>query len=194
MFLKPHRVRKDGKTHVYWSLVESYRTARGPRHRVVGYLGELNGSEKDGWARFGRQLSDKPEPAYPLWESGQSREPVPQTVQVNVRAVRVERTRAFGDVYLGLVLWRMLGLDQLLDRVLPKGRESVPWPVVTAILALARFCEPSSELHIAQTWYRGTGLEDLLGVALEDVDKDRLYRAHDKVLPFKEEIETLLSR
>ena len=33
------------------------------------------------------------------------------------------------------------------------------------------------------------GLEDLLGVALEYVDKDRLYRAHDKVLPFKEEIE-----
>ena len=112
MFLKPHRVRKDGKTHVYWSLVESYRTARGPRHRVVGYLGELSGSEKDGWARLGRQLSDRPEPAYPLWEHQQSIDPVPQTVRVNVRAVRVEGTRAFGDVYLGLVLWRMLGPNQ----------------------------------------------------------------------------------
>ena len=65
MFLKPRRVRKDGKAHVYWSFVESYRTARGPRHRVVGYLGELRGSKKDGWARSGRQLSDKPGPAYP---------------------------------------------------------------------------------------------------------------------------------
>ena len=188
MFLKPHRVRKDGKTHVYWSLVESYRTARGPRHRVVGYVGELSGSQKDGWARLGRQLSDKPEPAYPLWEQ-ESIDPVPETVRVNVRGVRVEQTRAFGDVYLGLVLWRMLGLDQLLDRVLPKGREWIPWPMVAAILTLARFCEPSSELHVAQTWYRSTGLEDLLGVAMESVDKDRLYRAHDKILPFKEEIE-----
>ena len=50
MFLNPHRVLKYGKTHVYWSLVESHRTARGQRHRVVGYLGELSGSEKDGWA------------------------------------------------------------------------------------------------------------------------------------------------
>ena len=189
MFLKPHRVRKDGKTHVYWSLVESYRTARGPRHRVVGYVGELSGSEKDGWARLGRKLSDKPEPAYPLWEHQESIDPVPETVRVNVRGVRVEGTRAFGDVYLALVLWRMLGLDQLLDRVLPKGRELIPWPIVAATLALARFCEPSSELHVAQTWYRSTGLEDLLGVALEYVDKDRLYRAHDKILPLKEEIE-----
>ena len=189
MFLKPHRVRKDGKTHVYWSLVESHRTARGPRHRVVGYLGELSGSEKDGWARLGRQLSEKPEPAYPLWECQDSVDPVPETVRVNVRGVRVEGTRAFGDVYLGLVLWRMLGLDQLLDRVLPKGGELIPWPIMAAILSVARFCEPSSELHIAETWYRSTGLEDLLGVRWESVDKDRLYRAHDKVLPFKEEIE-----
>ena len=68
----------------------------------------------------------------------------------------MEGTQAFGDVYLGLVLWRMLGLGQLLDRVLPKGRELIPWPIVAAILALARFWEPSSELHAAQTWYRST--------------------------------------
>ena len=110
-------------------------------------------------------------------------------VRVNVRGVRVEGTRAFGDVCLGLVLWRMLGLDQLLDRVLPKAGELIPWPIVAAILSVARFCEPSSELHIAQTWDRSTCLEDLLGVVQEKVDKNRLYRAHDKVLPFKEEIE-----
>jgi hypothetical protein len=34
--------RKDGKGHAYWALVESYRTARGPRQRVVAYLGELD--------------------------------------------------------------------------------------------------------------------------------------------------------
>ena len=111
-----------------------------------------------------RQLSEKPEPAYPLWEGEDSVDPVPETVHVNVRGVRVEETRAIGDVYLGLVLWRMLGLDQLLDRVLPKGRELIPWPIVAVILSVARFCEPSSELHVAETWYLSTGLEDLLGV------------------------------
>jgi hypothetical protein len=55
-----------------------------------------------------------------------------------------------------------LGLDSLLRDVAEPGREDVPWPTVAAILTIARFCRPSSELHIETTWYRGTALEDLL--------------------------------
>ena len=58
---------------------------------------------------------------------------------------------------------------------MPPGREDVPWPTVAAILAVARFCEPSSELHIEDTWYRRTALDDLLGVAPEQIHTDRLY-------------------
>ncbi|MBI2933788.1 MAG: IS1634 family transposase [Planctomycetes bacterium] len=39
------------------------------------------------------------------------------------------------------------------------------------------------------TWYSRTALEDLLGVSPEAVNKDRLYRALDEVLPHKEAIE-----
>jgi hypothetical protein len=35
-------INKDGKPYHYWALVESYRTARGPRHRTVAYLGEMD--------------------------------------------------------------------------------------------------------------------------------------------------------
>ena len=55
----------------------------------------------------------------------------------------------------------ILGLDKLLDDLTPAGREEVAWPTVAAILTIARFCEPQSELHIESTWYRGTALEDL---------------------------------
>ena len=50
MFLKRIRVTASGKRHTYWALVKSIRTARGPRHQVVAYLGELHPSEKAGWA------------------------------------------------------------------------------------------------------------------------------------------------
>ena len=60
-------------------------------------------------------------------------------------------------------------------RAIEDGREDVPWHVVAAILVLARFCEPSSELFIETTWYRRTVLDDLLGVAAEKVHTDRLY-------------------
>ena len=42
MFVRPCYRFKDGKRHAYWSLVESYRTERGPRQRVVAYLGRLD--------------------------------------------------------------------------------------------------------------------------------------------------------
>jgi hypothetical protein len=60
---------------------------------------------------------------------------------------------------------------------------------MAAILTLARFCEPSSELHIADTWYRRTALEELLGVTPEQVHTDRLYKALDELLPHKEALE-----
>lgn len=64
--------------------------------------------------------------------------------------------------------------------------------MVAAILAIARFCEPSSELHIEEKWYRRTALEDLLGVPPEKVQTDRLYAALDPLLPHKEAIEAHL--
>ncbi|KKL08122.1 hypothetical protein LCGC14_2579040, partial [marine sediment metagenome] len=76
----------------------------------------------------------------------------------------------------------------------PEGREEVPWPVVVAILVIARFCDPSSELHIEDTWYRRTALEDLLGVAAEQVHTDRLYAGLDRLLPYKVAIERHLKQ
>lgn len=194
MFLKPVHVEKDGHRHTYWKLVESYRTARGPRHRTVAYLGELGCSERAGWARLGHKLSQTPEPAYPLLASLESDEPVPTTVEVDVRGVRVLRPQDFGNIYLALVLWRALGLDDLFERLIPPGREQVPWPMVAAVLTISRLCNPSSELHIAETWYRDTALEHLLGVSAQAVTKDRLYRAHDRILPFKRQIEEHLKQ
>ena len=37
MFLRRYDRRKDGKVHSYWALVESYRTGKGSRQRVVAY-------------------------------------------------------------------------------------------------------------------------------------------------------------
>jgi hypothetical protein len=42
MYLRPCYRMKDGKRHAYWALVESYRTARGPRQRVVSWLGAMD--------------------------------------------------------------------------------------------------------------------------------------------------------
>jgi hypothetical protein len=42
MFIRQCFRRKNGKRHAYWALVESYRTERGPRQRLVAWLGDVD--------------------------------------------------------------------------------------------------------------------------------------------------------
>jgi transposase len=206
MFLRRFQKRQNGKTHVYWALVESYRTARGSRQRIVSYLGELKESEQNGWAQLSTKLNDSGEygaskgPAQlSLFDPPQCHDEVDavygsRPVLVDLKGIRLERLRDFGDVWLAWGLWRLLGLDKLLQQEMPDGRENIPWHVVAVILTAARFCEPSSELHIETTWYRRTALEDLLNVPPEKVHTDRLYAGLDNLLPHKEAIEKHLKQ
>jgi transposase len=57
------------------------------------------------------------------------------------------------------------------------------------VLLVSRFCEPSSELHIAEHFYRKSALADILGIPEEDIYDNRLYRALDKLLPHKDDIQ-----
>jgi transposase len=198
MFLRRYQRRKNGKPHTYWALVESYRTAKGSRQRVVAYLGELAAEEQDGWSKLGSHL-DGNSPACSLQRSlfDAPRRDVPQEDEpllVKLSSIRLERPRDFGDVWLAWGLWRMLGLDEFLDQRIERGREDVSWSTMAAILTIARFCEPASELHIADTWYRRTALEELLGATPEQIHSTRLYDALDQLLPHKEALETHLRK
>ena len=193
MFLRRFERRKNGKPHSYWALVESYRMAKGSRQRVVAYLGELASDEQDGWAKLGSHLGGEAKarrPQLSLFDPPRRDEPRDdEPLLVKLSSIRLERPRDFGDVWLAWGLWRMLGLDELLDKLIEPGREDVSWGAMAAILTVARFCEPSSELHIADTWYRRTALEELLGVTPKQVHTDRLYKALDQLLPHKEALE-----
>jgi transposase len=185
MFLQRDRKIKNGESYEYWTLTKSVRTARGPRHQPVAYLGKLPGldpGERAGWEHIADILDGKAKPADFL---ALPAEP-PAWATINTRGVRVERLRRFGEVYLGLALWRRLKLDAFFNEALEPGREEIPWGTVACILALARFCAPSSELQIADFWYGKTALDDLLGVGPNKVGEDRLYRGLDALLPHKD--------
>ena len=189
MFLRRFQKRCFGKTHSYWALVESYRTVQGSRQRIVCYLGSLKQDEVSGWDRLGENLQGKPKPSPTLFDPPTSPDPCPDVATILPKKVRLENLRSFGDIWLSLGLWRLLELDVLSEKLLPKGREEVPWSQVAAILAVARFCRPQSELHIEQVWYRSTALADLLGVPWGKVNTDRLYSCMDFLLPLKEAFE-----
>ncbi len=185
MFIRPCFRRKNGKRHAYWALMESYRTERGPRQRVVAYLGQLDDRGRLGVkeaAQGGRRSRQQR-----LFDDVQ-----PQWVEVDAARVRVENPVAFGGPWLALELVRQLGLHEFLQQVLPRGEEQVPWSLMALVLVLCRLCEPSSELHIVEHFYAQSPLAELLGVPAAKVNEQRLYRALDALLPHKEALEVFL--
>jgi transposase len=190
MFIRQCYRRKDGKRHAYWALVESYRTQRGPRQRVVAWLGQMDESGRLG---IREAVTERADPAHQkrLFDAS---EPAPRWIEIDASAVRVENSRQFGGPWLALELIDKLGLAEFFARVMPRGHESVPWSASALILIVARLCQPSSELHTSEQWYRQTALPELLGVPPSRVDDNRLYRALDQLLPHKEQLEVHLKQ
>jgi len=189
MYLRYTIRKKDGKVHRYWRLVRSVRVGRRVVQQTVTHLGELDEQGRVAARALARKLIGTPEQAR-LFDDGSGQ----LTVPVRLKGIRIERARQFGDVYMALALWRGTGLEDLCQRLLPIGKEQIPWAKMAAVLVAARFCEPSSELHIAEDWYRRTALADLLQLGDEKVNKDRLYRALDHLLMHKPALEAHLSK
>lgn len=189
MFLRPYFRRRNGQREAYWALVESYRTEHGPRQRTVAYLGLM-----DEAGRLGVEQAADPQPPALQQELFPEPSTAPRFVEIDRTRVRVENCRQFGGPWLALELVKRLGLGEFLKRTMPVGQEHVPWSLTALILVIARLCEPSSELHIAEHFYRQSALCDLLGVPLDKVDDNRLYRGLDELLPHKPALEVFLKQ
>jgi transposase len=188
MYLRHTIRKKDGKVHRYWCLVRSVRVGRRVIQQTVAHLGELDERGCIEARALARRLIGAPEQSE-LFKDGSE----DLTAPVRLKGVRIERSRQFGDVYLALALWRGVGLEEACERLLPVGKERIAWAKMAAVLVVARLCEPSSELHIAEDWYRRTALCDLLQLGDEEVNKDRLYRGLDHLLKQKSALEAHLS-
>ena len=195
MFIRPCYRNKDGKRHAYWALVESYRTERGPRQRVVAYLGRLDEEGRLGVQQAASGESKNRQPCLPFAQESScedSHEAQPRWVMVNASAVRVENCVQFGGPWLAVELIKKIGLDVFLHQHLPGGRAAIRWSSMALVLIICRLCRPSSELYVADHFYRETALAQLLGVPTAKVNETRLYRALDHLLPHKQKLEAFL--
>lgn len=161
------------------------RTGRGPRQRVVAYLGEMDESGRLGLAQAAG-LGEAVDAAPRLFDDGGA---VPRFVEIDTSTVRVENLRSFGGEWLALQLVDRLGLRGFLGQVIQGGREQIGWDVMGLVLVVMRLLEPSSELRIAEHLFERSALGQLLGVPMEKVNDDRLYRALDALLPHKDALQ-----
>ena len=196
MFLRPHQRSKDGKDHTYWTLVETVRTANGPRQRTLCYLGELNGSAQARWLKSVEVFNEQGEAQQlKLFPSHvEVPDDDPQVARVLVNRVRLERTRQFGVCFLGWELWKHLELDHFFEQAVDDDPADVAWSRVAAVLAINRLCAPGSELAVEERWYPATALDDLLEIEEGKINDTRLYRCLDRLLPHKTKLEQHLKQ
>jgi hypothetical protein len=192
MFLKCSVRRKDGKTHRSWSIVESRRYARGKvAQRHVLYLGEINDSQRVAWERTIAVFDERENETRQLALFPADRTPPAagaEAVQVRLDALRLEHPRQWGACWLGDQLWRSLHLDDFFGARLTVTREDTDWEKVLRILTIYRLLSPGSEWRLHRQWFRTTALADLLDVDERAVQDDTLYRCHDLILPWKEDL------
>jgi len=196
MFLKTHRVRKDGKVHVYYSLCESLRVSRSRvTQRRALHLGELNTTQLDRWQRSIETIhEDGQRYQMRLFTDREGQAPAAEDVaEVILSSLVVRRPRRFGECWIGCKLWEELGLREFWETALAEDRGQVSWAKVVELLVVNRLCAPRSELSIHEKWFGQTAMDLLLDSDASVVEKDRLYRCLDRILAHKEALEQHLA-
>ncbi len=190
MFLRSKRRFKNGKWHRYFSVVESRRLSRGRVvQRQVLYLGEINDSQEAAWRKTLEVFDERQQARCQMTLFPEDREIPPDAVNalsLRMDQLSLRRSRAFGDCWLALTLWRKLQLERFWAERLSNERGDVPWDQVLAILAINRLIDPGSEWWIHCEWFLQTALDELLGLDFAAVGKDRLYRCLDRLIEHKD--------
>ena len=114
---------------------------------VVAHLGELNHDQERRWQRTlvfhnrqgeAQQLRLFPEDCDPSLADD------PDVVRIRLSKVGWTNARTFGDIYLARWLWRHLKLDDIVDRHLPSGKQTVRPADIVAIEVINRLCAPAA--------------------------------------------------
>lgn len=164
MHLKLTKVNRKGKVYQYAQLVEAYRRDDGmATQRVVANLGARSDLEIAN-LRAALQAS-RGGRAVVLAESGDP--PAGMEVLDNL---------AWADVAVVIEVLRSLGVDRILEEVLPRQEAEVPDADVIMALVSQRCVAPDSK-RSAVEWFGETGLPELLGVPLSRFNNTRVHRA-----------------
>ncbi len=192
MFLRRIERRKNGKTHLYWSVVENRRLDGGRvAQRHVLYLGEINSSQAEAWRKAvevfdadaggSRTLALFPEDRC----EGASADDA-SLVRLRLSEMRLRRPRQWGACWLAGLLWRDLQLDRFWAERLPPSRKRTRWDHVLQVLVAYRLIEPGSEWRLHREWFANSAMADLLGSDFGLAEAHKLYACHDLLLAHKD--------
>jgi len=189
MFLRKTERRKNGKTHLYWSVVENRRLDDGrviQRHAL--YLGEINSSQADAWRRAIEVFDEDAGRSRSLAlfpEDGCEAPQGDDVIRLRLSEMQLRRPRQWGACWLAGVLWQELQLDRFWAERLPKSRKGTRWDHVAETLVAYRLIDPGSEWRLHRQWFLDSAMADLIGSDFGLAEAHKLYRCHDRLIAHK---------
>lgn len=193
MFLRSSQRKKNGKTHTYWNVVENKRLGDGRVvQRQVLYLGEINSSQVNVWRRAIEVVDEDTGQTRPLALFPEDRDEGlamdTSTVRVRLSEMRLCQPRQWGACWLAGQLWQELHLDRFWADRLPQSRKGTRWEQILQVLVSYRLIAPGSEWKLHREWFGKSAMADLLGADFGLAEAHKLYRCHDRLLHYKEEL------
>jgi transposase len=202
--------RGTGKIYCAYHLVESVRTAKGPRQRILLYMGADIGLPESEHGQLAQCISDLltgtqrliPHPehierlaqryvsqiVHRLSSSDNHVEPKETTefVQIDVNSVEESEPRSVGVEHLMLEMAHQLELpEQLAQLGLSKAERNLALGSI-----IARAVNPDSERSTYAWLCQESGLGELLNFDFKKHSSlDKLYQISDKLLPLKDALE-----
>lgn len=214
MYIKKVRKRNKGSDKVfeYLHLVESIRTTRGPRQRLVLNLGALD-IVADEYKALANSIENCLTGQSALFgedpkikglaerAAGRIREKIAQDVDdhdkpgevdvrdVDINSIVASEARSVGAEYVCHHFWQQLGFPKMLSEagMCPDMRK------MAEALVVGRLVDPGSELHTWNWVERRSALYELTGRP-NRCSLNALYRTGDLLLKYKDDLEKHLSR
>jgi transposase len=207
MFIKKSPKTVNGKRYVNHLLVESVNTPKGPRHRVICSLGNLDPGPPEKWLNLSRNI-EKALGGQMLIESDPIAEQIVEKIKtkrdvdgvpaaderdqrwltVDTEEFSLEEAREAGPVHVGHQMWQKLQITAALMEVGLSERACL----LTEVMTINRLVEPSSELATVE-WVKRTALPDILGEDIAVESPSTLYRNMDLLHPARGKIEAALA-
>lgn len=196
------------KTYKKHTLVESYRTEKGPRQRVVMQLGTLNLPRSE-WKKLAAALEGRLAGQTTLFEDEQAiaeaadkamahysfnqkkakakdeRQVQATFTSVDLNSVTTGESRSLGPELAGHATWKQLGLGDILSDC---GFTPVQQALAESVV-VGRLVSPSSDLASWRWLRERTALVELLPEDLSTIGKDAIYGIADQLLANKTTIE-----
>jgi hypothetical protein len=192
MFLRRHVRKKDGKEHIYWTIVENRRVRGGKVvQRHVLYLGEINSSQREAWRKsieIFEEGSARPRTASLFPEENAPEVADESVIRIKLSELTLKRPRQWGGCWLACELYEQLGLDKFWAQRLPPSRKGTQWDRILQVLVVYRLLDPGSEWRLHRHWFESSAMADLLGSDYSLGEIHKLYEVQDLLLAHKKDL------